>query len=370
MVRRSFALINEAFREAAGEALGRAIGEVGVIGAGFAGQQDVQDVVEIVVPLRIIAAIAQPCGIVAFVFEHEVDVAIGQRLADFRGHGVEKGVVRDGVDCVEAQAVDAIVAQPHQRVVDEEAMHGLFVHRDCAAPGRLDLGIEEARGILADVIPVGTEVIVNDVEEDGEAEAVRGVDQRMQIGGGAVAFVRRIGQHAVIAPTARTAEGTHGHELDGGDAGRGDGGELIDDAAETAEQAGMQLDEHRLFPWPPAPVGDGPGIGRVDDQAPAMNAARLRAGRRIGDDRVADAEAIARSGRGLRRRDEPAVVARHHIGRRGAVDLQLDASSVRRPEREAGAPVVERRRAPALGHAWSSNAPVQVRRTAPCGATS
>ena len=89
---------------------------------------------------------------------------------------------------------------------------------DGGAPGRGDVVAEEARRIGGEIVPVRPEVVVDDVEEDHQAEAVRGVDQRLQLVRRAVGGVGREGQHAVIAPVALAGEIVDRHQLDGGDA--------------------------------------------------------------------------------------------------------------------------------------------------------
>ena len=89
----------------------RVAGEVAVIALALAGQQHVPAMVDVVVPLGVVAdrlsvAVArQPVRLVLLVFEDEVDVAIGKRLADALGELVEevlRAVVENGVDGIEA----------------------------------------------------------------------------------------------------------------------------------------------------------------------------------------------------------------------------------------------------------------------------
>ena len=112
---------------------GPAAGEVGVVAVRLAGQRHVQRVVHVVVPLGRHPATALGRG-----GDHHgvVEVALGdevERSAELgrqRGHlvgqlgeEVRPGVVVERVHGVEAQRVDVEVAEPAQRVVDEEAAH-------------------------------------------------------------------------------------------------------------------------------------------------------------------------------------------------------------------------------------------------------
>ena len=157
---------------------------------------------EIVVPLRVERLGTQPFGIVAFVFEHEVDVTLlADPRANLGSHGVEEIVIGDRMDRVEPQPVDPIFLQPHQRVVDEEAVCCRYIDRNRAAPGCMHLRMEERARIGAEVVPVGAEVVVDDVEEHADPSLVRGIDQRLQLIGCAKAFRGGIGRAPRHSPS-------------------------------------------------------------------------------------------------------------------------------------------------------------------------
>ncbi len=112
------------------------VGVVGVVAAVLAGQQHVQHVVAVVVPLRI--DIALQMRRVVVVFKHEVDMAAGlDGGADGGGHLVHPALVLDRVHGVEAQAVEAILHQPRQHVPGEERAHLRAAEIDRRAPGSI-----------------------------------------------------------------------------------------------------------------------------------------------------------------------------------------------------------------------------------------
>ena len=325
-----------------------------------------KDVVEIVVPLRVERGGMEAIGVVAFVFEDEVDVAARGLLAQFGGHRVEEVVILDRMDRIKPKSVEAVFGQPHQRVVDEIAVDRRLVDGDGAAPGGVDVGVEEALRIGAEVISVGAEVIVDDVEEYREAEFMGAVDQRLQLVGRAVALSGGVGQHAVIAPVARAAERVDGHEFDRGHAERCDCREMIRDACEAAERADMDFLDDHLLPRTADPVCRAPVIGGViDDDAPPMDAARLYSRGRIGDGEVvAQAEPVPRPWPYGRRGAEPAVGAARHGNRIAIRDLQRHDVAI-------GSPEAERR--PVFGERGSpihAAAIVQDSNAAPCGGSS
>ena len=55
-----------------------------------------------------------------------------------------------------------------------------------------------------------------------------GVDERLEVLGAAVARIRRVRQHPVVAPVAASAEVGDRHHFDGGDAERGEMVQLLD----------------------------------------------------------------------------------------------------------------------------------------------
>ena len=104
------------------------------------------------------------------------------------------GIVEDGVDGVEAQAVEVVFLEPVQRVLDEEVAHDaaalLAVEVDAGAPGRLVTLGEERLGVGVEVVPGRAEVVVDHVEEHHQAERVRPVDEALQVVGPAVGRIR------------------------------------------------------------------------------------------------------------------------------------------------------------------------------------
>ena len=217
---RSLALIGEAFGEAAAEQPQRTRCVVGVVPVAFAGDEDVQRMMDIVVPLG--GREARPArGVtreavrfVAVVLEHDVNVAspeqgvAPQGLGEL-GHDVRLRVVDDRVHGIETQPVDSIFVDPVKRIVDEELAHEtapLTVEIDRRSPRRSMARVEELRRVGMQVIALRAEMVVHDVEQHHEAVCVRRVDQTLQVVGRPVAVSGRERQHAVVAPIARRRE--------------------------------------------------------------------------------------------------------------------------------------------------------------------
>lgn len=117
-----FALIGESFSQTAAQVSHRIWGVVGVVSVGFPGEQHVNAVVDIVVPLRVIQSNAarliatQVARGVVDILDDEVDKpfrtkAFTHGLCKF-GEDVRLGLVNDGVNRIETQAVEVIFLKP------------------------------------------------------------------------------------------------------------------------------------------------------------------------------------------------------------------------------------------------------------------
>ncbi|MNP79418.1 hypothetical protein D3C76_1772570 [compost metagenome] len=71
---------------------------------------------------------------------------------------------------VQAQPVHAVVLQPHQGVFDEEVAHRFTAEVDGRAPGCLPVGAEEVAGIVAEVIALRAEVVVDHIQQHHQAQ--------------------------------------------------------------------------------------------------------------------------------------------------------------------------------------------------------
>ena len=140
----------------------------------------------VVRPLRVVEPAqgivpAQELGLVGLVLQHEMDLALGAEMAAHAARQLAQDVgfrrVDDRVHGVEPQAVEAVLLQPVERVVDEVVAHGLLAEVDRGTPRRLEVLGEEAGRVEAEIVTLGPEVVVDHVEEDHQAEAVRLVDR-------------------------------------------------------------------------------------------------------------------------------------------------------------------------------------------------
>ena len=289
-----------------------------------------------------------------------MDLAVGDARRTVCGDladDVGLAVVDDRVHGVEAQPVEMKFLEPIERVVHQEIAHrpAFAVEIDRGAPrGVMALGEEVGRD-RRQVITLGSEMVVDDVEQDREAARVAGLDQRLQIVGPAIARGGREQLHAVIAPVAVAREtraiGISSIAVTPSSTRSSRCAIAPAKSPVRGERAEMQLVDDDLFPRPAAPAGVGPAIGAgVDDLAGAVHAIGLKARGRVGKAFAVDPIAIARARQprvavvsenqppGSRlhrqRRRAPGAVEqhRHDSGARGA------HSRKRTPSRSGSAP--------------------------------
>jgi hypothetical protein len=130
-------------------------------------------------------------------------------------------------------------------------------------------------------------VIVDDVEKHHQAVTVRGIDERAQIVGAAVAALGREQQSAVVTPVAAAGKFRDRHQLDGGDT---EPRQMLERGFRG--QRFVRAAHRRGRPASPAGASD-----RTADQRRCWRRARHRAGTRggIGNDEFIRQNAITRA---------------------------------------------------------------------------
>src|SRR5205823_14468187 len=91
---------------------------------------------------------------------------------------------------------------PHQSVVNEEPSHVIAVRPveiERAAPRRL-VAVREIRSVLPQIISLGAEMVVDDVERHRETALMRGVNQSLERARTAVRILHRADVDAVVSP--------------------------------------------------------------------------------------------------------------------------------------------------------------------------
>ena len=221
-----------------------------VVAVALAGDERVERVVEVVVPLRVHPepAVRERCD-----HPDVVEVRFGDQPSGGRSRapgasadGLVQlhqerpgGRVDDAVDRVEPQGVDAELLEPHQRVAAEvpaDLVAPRPVVVDRLAPRRA-VPVREVRAEPVQDVALGPEVVVDDVEDHGHPAFVAPLDEPPQPGRAAVGVMDGVREDAVVAPVPRAGELGHRHQLDRVHADRGEMVEVADQPVERAVRA-------------------------------------------------------------------------------------------------------------------------------------
>ena len=217
---------------------------VAVVAVVLLGHSDMQRVVDVVVPLRreahFVFRAAERPGRIVVVLEHEMDMAVRHgpphRRGDL-GQDMRRAVVHDRVHGVEPQPVDMVLLQPVKGVVHHEVAHNpavLSVVVDRRTPRRAVALGEERRRILREIVSLGSEMVVDDIDEHHQPAAVRRLDQKLEVVGLAVAGFGCEQVGAVIAPVEAARRLRKRHQLDRRHAELDQRVELLGDAGVAA----------------------------------------------------------------------------------------------------------------------------------------
>src|SRR5579859_431738 len=164
---------------------------------------------------------------------------------------MSRGAIDKRVYRVQPQPVEMVVAQPHQRVVAEEAPHliaAFFFEVDCPTPGRVVI-LRDVRAKLPSVVSIGAKVVVDHVKQDRKAVRVACIDELLQAVRTSVLLLRSINSNTVIAPSPSAWERIHRHQLNMCDTQLSQIRKPLDNSRESAlrsERANMQFIDHRM----------------------------------------------------------------------------------------------------------------------------
>ena len=128
---------------------------------------------------------------------------------------VNSGAIDDFVNRIKPEAVDVEVFHPHQGVIEEEAA-------DFVGAAILEVDGDSPRGAvfwcgvwpeLSGVIADRSEVVVDDVKNDGDTVEVAGIDETLHGFGAAVVTGDGEEIHAIVAPAAVSGKFRDWHDF-------------------------------------------------------------------------------------------------------------------------------------------------------------
>src|SRR5688572_2249897 len=126
------------------------------------------------------------------------------------------GRIDQSVHRVQTQAIEVVIAQPHQCVVTEETpdfIASCVVEINGVTP-RGVVPMREVRSEPIEIIAGWSEVVVDDIQNHREAVCMTCVDQSLQAIGTAVRMVRSEQIHAVVAPSSQSGKLADWHQLE------------------------------------------------------------------------------------------------------------------------------------------------------------
>src|SRR3954453_10015471 len=266
---------------------------VHVVRLAAAGHGHHRRVMPVVVPQRVDTLYVDESHVLWLVLRGDENLPAARRFVRALHDLPEDRVVGDRLRRIEPQSVEIKLVDPVRGVLREEFAHALRLVIQLVAPFVLAVGEIERRE-PAEITAVRTEMVVDDVEDHGESELMRRVDEAAEVVGRAVEMRRRPEIDAVVAPAERAGEFVHRHHFDDIDADvreqrqllRGDG-----ERAALRERADVHLVKaSRLDSVPFAPREC-----RIDHLRRSMRPLGLKARSGIGEELIADFEAITRA---------------------------------------------------------------------------
>ena len=188
---------------------------------------------------------------------------------------IDGGEVEHGMNGVEAQGVNMKVAQKIDSVLNKVAAHLVATRAikvDGIAPGRV-IAVGEIGAIVPQIIALGPQMVIDHIQDNGDARLVTGVDEAFEAKMTAIGILHGEGGHTVIAPVAFAGELGHGHEFDGGDAKFFEPIQVRNDGVKGAfgrESTDMKLVDDEMLQGQPGPGVIFPGKMGVNQLAGAM----------------------------------------------------------------------------------------------------
>ena len=125
---------------------------------------------------------------------------------------------------IETQAVEVILVDPVAGVGCYKLAHRtavLAIEVDCLAPIGLVFLAEVGARKCTQIISIRSEVVIDDIEDNGDSMLVRGIDKRAHVVRCAVEPGRSEKVDAIVAPAEAAREVGDRHHLNHGDAGFG-----------------------------------------------------------------------------------------------------------------------------------------------------
>ena len=203
--------------------------EVLVVALPFSREQRMKRMVQIIAPLRLecaasVAFFVQYAGVIQVALCNDVNLALrapGHALdafMEFR-QKMMRARVKHSVNRIQPQRIDVITTQPENGVLNKKAAHVIAFGaiKIYGLPPWSAVVIRKIWRKLTQIISLGSQMVIDNVQRHSQTVLMRGVHQSMETFRAAITILNSIKICAVITPVASAGELSNGHQLNGRD---------------------------------------------------------------------------------------------------------------------------------------------------------
>src|SRR5438093_11263101 len=125
------------------------------------------------------------------------------------------------MDCIQAKRIEVVIRNPFQRIGNEK-VPDLIAVSIIKVQGRSPRRLVPIRKIwrkLREIISLGANVVVYDVEDRCEAALVAGIDEPLECDGTTIRILNRKWKDTVVTPITRTGKLCDRHDFHRGNSG-------------------------------------------------------------------------------------------------------------------------------------------------------
>jgi hypothetical protein len=201
--------------------------EVLIISVPFSGEKGMKAMVKIVIPLGVetVTSLRQRIDdphIIKIAFRHHPNRTSHSLCLSVNGlpdviQYVLSAEIEDSVDGIDPETIHMIFGHPVKSILNDESPDLITprpIKVDSRTPWRL-VAVSKIRCVITEIVSLRSQMVVNDVEKDGQAVPVAGISEILQPVRSAITVLRGVKRNAIIPPVPFPGELRHGHQLDG-----------------------------------------------------------------------------------------------------------------------------------------------------------
>jgi hypothetical protein len=203
------------------------VAKILVISISLPREKRMEAVMEIVIPLSIQATAAllgrvNDPNIIEIAFRNHPNMTTHSLCLSMNGlpdviQYVLSAEIEDSVDGIDPETIHMIFGHPVKSILNDESPDVITprpIKVDSRTPWRL-ITVSKIRRVITEIVSLRPQMVVNDVEKDGQAFPVAGISEILQPVRSAITILGGIKIDAIIPPVPFPRELGHGHQLDG-----------------------------------------------------------------------------------------------------------------------------------------------------------